>query len=384
MELNIEQALLEAKLTEAKKHFMTKHEEEVRYDLCNLLIKNNHRQYAKRFWELDLNLVDSTKEPKFIAAISFDEATVFISDAFLKGGPAIFNQLDTVMRHELAHNLMMHQIRMMHVFKQAFAKADPDEAYDQIRCSMSLHDLLNWIEDFEISNKRYSDADKAIAKNLELNGRAIHGLVTEDHRDSWVNMSLETMYNQLSNELSAINTELRNNPNWQPTKVDQHGNVEFDELSYNSAKMIYDYLDTETYSVLDQYGFTLEDIENDAGNFAETPEVVKKVLKAVYDVFKTFKTDGRQDDVKKVLKAIAATEPEKHITLTDPDTGEIIVTLYTADFKALVSNLLKKIIEEPIKLSQSFVDAWTKVMQIVPPENLSNEDLMDLIRELMS
>jgi hypothetical protein len=96
----------------------------------------------------------------------FDEATVFINDGFVKGGPTIFNQLDTVMRHELANNLMMHQIRMMHVFKQQHANTDPEYAYNQIASSMSLHELLNWLEDFEISNERYSAADKKIAKDL--------------------------------------------------------------------------------------------------------------------------------------------------------------------------------------------------------------------------
>ena len=56
---------------------------------------------------------------------SFDEATVFISDGFLGSGQGIFNQLDVLLRHELAHNLMMHQIRLMYVFKKLHA-SDPD------------------------------------------------------------------------------------------------------------------------------------------------------------------------------------------------------------------------------------------------------------------
>ena len=83
-----------------------------------------------------------------------------------------------------------------------------------------------------------------------------------------------------------------------------------------------------------------------------------------------------------MLEYIAASEPEAPVAVLNPDTGTKVATLYTADFKALVANLLKKIIEEPVKLSQSFVDAWTKVMQIVPPENLSNEDLLDLIDKI--
>lgn len=37
--------------------------------------------------------------------------------------------------------------------------------------------------DDEISNKKYTDEDKEIVRNMWLNGRLIGGLVTEDHRD---------------------------------------------------------------------------------------------------------------------------------------------------------------------------------------------------------
>jgi hypothetical protein len=193
-------------------------------------------------------------------------------------------------------------------------------------------------------------------------------------------MSLETMYKNLSDELIQINNALRNDPNWQPTKP---GTSEVDELTYKSAKMIYDYLDPDSYSILSNYGITLQDIENDTGDFAEIPNVFKKVLKTVYDTFKTFKADNRQNDIKKILKDIAATAPEEHVSIIHPDTGATVVTLYSADFKALVSNLLKKIIEEPIKLPQAFIDAWTKVMQIVGPLDLSNKELDTIIAEIM-
>jgi hypothetical protein len=42
--------------------------------------------------------------------------------------------------------------------------------------------LFNTIEDLEISNTRYSKADKELVKHLILNGREISGLVTESIR----------------------------------------------------------------------------------------------------------------------------------------------------------------------------------------------------------
>jgi hypothetical protein len=367
-------------LTEAK-HFMTREEEKAKFDICKLLLQNNHRKYAERLSDpnLSLNLVDSTKDPKFIAAISFEEATVFVSDAFFKGGPAIFNQLDTVMRHELAHNLMMHQIRLMHVFKTLHANDDPDGAYEQIKYSWNLHTLLNWIEDFEISNERYSNRDKEIARELKLGGRTIHGLVTEDHRGGWVDMSLESMYKELRAEVIKINSSIRSDPNWQP--LNSKGDI--DGLSYESASMIFNYYDPDTYSNLAAYGISLDEIANESGEFKKLPDVTKKIAKLYYEAFKDFGTDDdKVEKIKGILKQIAATGPDDSITINHPDTGAKIGTLYTADFKALVSDILKKIIEKPIKLSQDFVDAWTKVMQIVGPQKLSNDELDAIMREL--
>jgi hypothetical protein len=272
-------------LTEAK-HAMSREEEIVKFNICKLLVTNNHRKYAERLADknLSLNLVDAKRDPGFIAAISFEDATVYISDAFIKDGfdSAIFKQLDTVMRHELAHNLMMHQIRMMHVFKAKHAGGDADGAYEQIKYSWNLHTLLNWLEDFEISNERYTDADKAIARNLELNGRVIHGLVTEDHRGSWVDLPLEEMYKNLESELEAINNSIRNDPNWSP--VDRNtGKV--DGLSREAAGMISGYYNPDSYSNLSSYsknGVSLENIANNSGDFRKFPDIVKKIAKTFY------------------------------------------------------------------------------------------------------
>ncbi len=367
-------------LTEGMKHFMTKEEQQVKEEIVRLLIKNNHRKYAQKFWELDLNLVSAKDEPNFVAAISFNEATVFLSDGFINGGPGVFSQLDTVMRHELAHNLMMHQIRMMHVFKHQHANDDPELAYDQISSSMSLHELLNWIEDFEISNERYSNADKKIARDLELNGELIHGLVTEDHRSGWVDMSLEDMFTELEAELADVYDKLKNDPNWSP--VGAGGKV--DGLKYKSANMIYGYLKPNEPSNLNAYGISLEDINNKSGNFPKYPKPMQDVAEAFYRAFKDLdKNDPDQvAKINKILEDIADTEPEEAITINHPDTGAKIGVLYTADYKAFIAAILKKIIEVPIKLPQAFVDAWTKVMEIVGPLGLSNKELDAVIAEI--
>ena len=89
---------------------------------------------------------------------------------------------------------------MMHHIEKKYGK----EGESRIRLSQTLHSLNNVIEDFEISNKRYSEADKHTVRNMYLNGQLIGGLVTEDYRQDWSNMSVTDMYDKLSEEIEKI------------------------------------------------------------------------------------------------------------------------------------------------------------------------------------
>ena len=167
--------LLEAVLV---KHFMTPHEIALRKRLEALLKDDgkghHHAKYAERLSKFDINIVPVKDDPEFTAAISFDEGVIYISEGFLTD-KSLFFQLNVLMRHELAHNLLMHQIRMMH-------KLGVDVG-TKVNQSESLSQLWNVIMDDEISNKKYTDEDKKTVRNMWLNGRLIGGLVTEDHRD---------------------------------------------------------------------------------------------------------------------------------------------------------------------------------------------------------
>ena len=81
------------------------------------------------------------------------------------------------MRHELAHYLLQHDIRMA----QYIAKKYGDVYYNHFKLSSLLHKTLNIIMDLEISNKVYKqDDDKKVVKNLTDGVRFLPGLVTED------------------------------------------------------------------------------------------------------------------------------------------------------------------------------------------------------------
>ena len=113
------------KILEAqKKEFMSKKEQKLKKRLIELLKDDGkgHRypKFAKRLEAFDVNIVYLSDDPNFTAAISFDEGKIYISEGFLQN-EELFYQLNVLMRHELAHNLMMHQIRMLNKFKKEIA-----------------------------------------------------------------------------------------------------------------------------------------------------------------------------------------------------------------------------------------------------------------------
>ena len=379
--MQINRALLES--SDITKHFMTGRERQVKKALCQLLINRGHRKYAERFWKLDFNIIDSKKHPDFTAAISFDDATVFISDGFLGSGEGIFNQLDVLLRHEMAHNLMMHQIRMMFVFKKLHAN-DPDDAYEHIKYSSTLHELLNIIEDFEISNKRYSAADKQIVRHMMLNGEVIGGLVTEDHR-GWDKMSLEQMYEELSKELVSINSAIRSDPYWRPNTRSHNGKLAVDSIQYSAAKAISLY-----QNVMKPSGIKAPvDVFMKSKIYKNWPEAFQKLVKNLYDNFKDFSSETEKQSLLDIVTNIAETSPQETFKVLNPSTGEFVCTLYTPEDKLLTSDVLKNlsgnINYNPLKFNvkrqqnpKEYKDAWNEVVRQLDSSKFDDETLAQL------
>lgn len=377
----INKALLES--SAIARHFMTDRERKVKKHLCQLLIDKGHRKYAERFWKLDFNIVDSKKHPEFTASISFDDATVYISDGFLGSGQGVFNQLDVLLRHELAHNLMMHQIRLMYVFKKQHTN-DPDTAYEHIRYSASLHELLNWIEDFEISNKRYTSVDKKVVRAMQLNGKVISGLITEDHRSNWANMSLEAMYEALSNELVQINSEIRSNPMWLPTK-DGSFFTDVDNLKVLGAGLIKKYSDSMTPS-----GIRVPiEVFIKTKIFDTYAPIYKKIVISLYDKLHELSSDADKQAILDIVKKISLTDPQEAFKIKHPNTNEIICTIYTPEDKALATEVLKNLggnisynaqkFKTKRKInSQEYKDAWNRVVQKLDTKQFDDNTLEQL------
>lgn len=373
-------ALLES--SAITRHFMTDRERQTRKALCRLLVEKGHRKYAERLFKLDFNIVSSAAHPDFTAAISFDEATVFISDGFLGSGQGIFNQLDVLLRHELAHNLMMHQIRLMYVFKKLHAN-DPDEAYEHISYSASLHELLNYIEDFEISNKRYTSTDKKIVRAMQLNGRVIGGLVTEDHRSNWANLSLEAMYEEISKELIQINSDIRSDPSWKPIKEGTYNEPDF--LKLKGAEIISAYSNFMKPSSIR----APMDIFIKTNTFNKYAPIYKKLVLAIYEALKDLTSASDQQLILDIVKEISLTSPQETFDIVHPHFGNVICILYTPEDKMLASDVLKNlggnINYNPQKFSikkktnsQEYKNAWNKVIQNLDTKQISDEMLSKL------
>jgi hypothetical protein len=282
---------------------------------------------------------------------------------------------------------MMHQIRLMHVFKRLH-KSNPDEAYEHISYSASLHHILNIIEDFEISNKRYTSADKKIVKAMSLNGRVISGIITEEHRQNWANMPLEAMYNELSSELIAINSAIRSNPDWHPTKSGYEWG-EIDQIKYEGAKIIASYT-----NIMKPSGIRAPiDVFIKSKIFNRYADIYKKLINALYEAFKDFETDAEKQQLLKIVTDIAGTGPQETFDVLNPYTGEIIVTLYTPEDKTLANEVLKNlggnINYDPLKFkvkrktnSKEYKDAWNKTVKTLDKKQFDDETLNQVLAAL--
>ena len=385
--MQINRALLES--SDITRHFMTDRERKVKKALCQLLIDKGHRKYAERFWKLDFNIIDSSKHPDFTAAISFDEATVFVSDGFLGSGQGIFSQLDVLLRHEMAHNLMMHQIRMMHVFKKLHAH-DPEEAYEHIRYSASLHTILNIIEDFEISNKRYSSEDKKIVRAMQLNGRVIGGLVTEDHR-GWDKMPLETMYDELTKDLIRIHSEIRSDPYWQPTAKMENGKRVYDPIEVTGSG-----LDDDT-KVIAIYKNAMRpsgiraplDVFTKSKVFNNWAKIYQKLVITLYDRLKDLTSDAEKNLLLDIVTNISITSPNEKFDVIHPHDGDVVCTLYTPEDKMIANDILKNLAGninyDPLKFkvkrkqnTQEYKDAWNEVVKKLDSSKFDDDTLKQL------
>ena len=189
----------------ARKDTQTGSEKKLQKEIYELLLddKQGHHypEFAARF--KDFNLVIDKECPT--AQIEFDTGEVTVNPGFIEdeNNERRTRQLVLLIRHEMAHALLMHQVKTIAYFQKKY----PGEHGTKLSCSRSIHSLQNIITDFEISNKRYSDQDKETVKNMTVAGKLIGGLVTEEHRD-WAQLNLIEMYERLRQEIIELDNQV--------------------------------------------------------------------------------------------------------------------------------------------------------------------------------
>ena len=127
-----------------------------------------------------------TKDPDVVAYMIPSKAIIVINEGL------DIDQVSTVVRHEILHEYLSHQLRM-----ERHLNGKPEN-----------HLQANIAGDYEISNRGYTEQDKRIARSIVLNGKVISGLVTEDQHPDWVDLSLEEMYDRLTSEMSQEEQEM--------------------------------------------------------------------------------------------------------------------------------------------------------------------------------
>lgn len=160
---------------------MTDLEKAAQTQIINQLNKEGYPSYAKLFALFDLNLTD---DPNVVGYMVPNKAKITINQNL------DIDQVSVVVRHEILHEYLSHQLRMEKKFgKDVWAKR-----------TNRMHNDSNIAGDYEISNLGYTDKDKSIMRHIILNGNILQGLVTEDDHPGWVNKSFEEMYDLLEKQ----------------------------------------------------------------------------------------------------------------------------------------------------------------------------------------
>lgn len=358
---------------------MSRRERVLKKNLIKLLRDDgqghHHGLYADRLEPFIVRIVPLNDKSISTCAISFDEGTIYINEGFLvdpKEHPEIFNQLSMLMRHELLHNLLMHQIRMMkHVVELDGTK---------LSMSSTFHDMLNILEDFEISNRGYTDADKETVRHTWLNGRLISGLVTEDHRAAWGGskalgkngMTVEEMYDALMKEIHDCEDGLLKDRSSDALTAAAARVTQYKRTAKTNSD--YDSVDELFADILASW--KRADPENaDSIRIPQDWLVLAKGLKWTVDDPNNGYSEA---DFRQMLDAIAKSSPEKPVEIVSPVTGELLGTVDTPEDKMIAAEILQ-ILSGHTAYPVDFKKWHNEVLNKVDTTEFTDDDIRALL-----
>ena len=221
---------------------MTQDDKAAQKSIVDLLNKSGYRTYANILSSCILKLTEESDVVAYMFAESFSSnspLTIVINRGLTK------SQVSPIVRHEILHWWFRHHDRMIkHIAKKK--GLDPKRLTNQEKADILEEiysdELTNVAGDLDISNKGYTDMDKIILKNLELNGRTVSGLVTDVDFPDWTDEDMETMYDKLKAQIAELKKIEENQP------IDD--TLEYYETSpkYNQYDIVYgEFVDENTF-----------------------------------------------------------------------------------------------------------------------------------------
>ena len=198
--------------------------------IIKILREQGYPRYAKLVSLFDIYLTD---DPGVIGYMIPGKAKIVLNE-----GLNIY-QVSVIVRHEVLHEFFTHHER-----QTAFDADHKDLGSD--------HEVANIAADYEISNRGYTQDDKANVSSIKLNGKVLSGLVTEDHYPEWKGLSFEEMYEKLLKEKQANEEALKDL---------------LDQLKKISGKALEDLED-----LLDKMSDAADDNDDDSRSGGSTPQ----------------------------------------------------------------------------------------------------------------
>ena len=182
---------------------MTYEEKATKAYLEERLAEQGYFTYSELFHLFDLKL---TYDPDVVGYMEPGKARITIN------GTLEEHQMLLTIRHEILHEYLTHEMRLIEHVAKNMGLGNPDTgeiSISDITDAGKLSEIKNIIYsdssfniagDYEISNLGYTEQDKKDLRRIKLGGRIVSGLVTEDKHPDWVDLSLEEMYDLLTEE----------------------------------------------------------------------------------------------------------------------------------------------------------------------------------------
>lgn len=288
---------------------------------------------------LALYNVALVNDPDLIAAISFSNATVYLNKSIFskndenKYDKQLIQNIILLIRHELAHNMLMHEVRMM-----AELNKRGTNFYKKVSKSASLQGLLNILMDFEIANRVYTESDKVLIRSMVINGQLCAGLVTDLDKPAWKNLSLEQMYYSAKDEIKRLSDLIK-------AEISQHNDSDIITNFAGSASTNLDvsegtalsYGDTKTPSMISP---TFDAFCKSAYFLTKFSKSYQDFLINNFNILNNAKLTAAE--YKDILLQLARTDFLEPFDAIKPQNGEVMVSeVITTEDKCLLAEILK-------------------------------------------